>query len=87
MKYVFSAVYTKEEKGYSVLCPELGVASQGANLKEAEHNIQEAVQLYIEDVPQDELAPLHGEVSIGTFHNILRQAKIDKRDFMEKSGD
>lgn len=31
------------------------------------------------------IVPLHNEVLIGTFHNILRQAKIDKRDFMEKS--
>lgn len=57
MKYVFSAIYTKENKGYSVLCPELGVASQGGDLKEAEHNIQEAVELYIKDIPQIELAP------------------------------
>lgn len=49
MKYIFSALYTKEDKGYSVLCPELGVASQGADLKEAEHNIQEAVGLYIRE--------------------------------------
>ena len=57
MKYIFSALYTKEDKGYSVLCPELGVASQGADLKEAEHNIQEAVGLYIEDMSEEELAP------------------------------
>lgn len=57
MKYIFSAIYTKENKGYSVLCPELGVASQGIDLKEAEHNIQEAVELFIKDIPQDELVP------------------------------
>lgn len=55
MKYIFSAIYTKEDKGYSVLCPELGVASQGVDLKEAEHNIQEAVELYIKDIPENEL--------------------------------
>lgn len=31
------------------------------------------------------IIPLHQEVSIGTFHSILRQASIDKSDFMEKS--
>lgn len=31
------------------------------------------------------IVPLHHEVSIGTFHNILRQAKISKKDFLEKS--
>jgi predicted RNase H-like HicB family nuclease len=55
MKYLFSAVFTKEEKGYSVWCPELGVASQGEDLEEAEHNIREAVQLYIEEMPKEEL--------------------------------
>lgn len=57
MKYIFSAVYTKENKGYSVLCPELGVASQGVNLDDAEDNIREAVELYIKDFSPDELAP------------------------------
>lgn len=55
MKYVFSAIYTKESKGYSVLCPELDVASQGSDLRSAEHNIREAVELYIKDIPKDEL--------------------------------
>ena len=57
MKYVFSAVFSKEERGYSVLCPELGVTSQGVDLAEAEHNIKEAVELYIEDLSPEELAP------------------------------
>lgn len=55
MKYVFSAVFTKETKGYSVLCPELGVASQGKDINEAENNIREAVELFIEDIPNEEL--------------------------------
>jgi predicted RNase H-like HicB family nuclease len=55
MKYLFSAVFTKEETGYSVLCPELGVASQGENLEEAEVNIREAIELYIEDMSKEEL--------------------------------
>lgn len=31
------------------------------------------------------IIPLHSEVLIGTFHSILRQAKIDKKDFLNKS--
>ena len=57
MKYLFNAVYTKEKEGYSVLCPELGVASQGLDMKDAETNIREAVELYIDDLSKDELAP------------------------------
>ena len=55
MKYVFSAIYTKEDGGYSVLCPELDVSSQGKNIKEAEENIREAVELYIKDLSSNEL--------------------------------
>ncbi|KND49894.1 MAG: hypothetical protein AB197_00075 [Parcubacteria bacterium C7867-002] len=56
VKYIFSAVFTKEKGGYSVLCPELGVASQGVDLSEAEKNIKEAVGLFIEDMTTEELS-------------------------------
>ncbi len=55
MKYIFTAVFSRETNGYSVLCPELGVASQGKTIKEAETNIREAVELYIDDVPKKDL--------------------------------
>ncbi len=74
MKYVFNAVYTKENLGYSVLCPELGVATQGKDMKEAEYNIREAVELYIEDFSQEELATYTQAKSespiLGTFEVI-----------------
>ncbi len=45
-KIAFSAVYTPEaEGGYSALCPELGVASQG-------ETIEEAVELYLESAKE-----------------------------------
>ncbi len=31
------------------------------------------------------IIPLHKEVFVGTFQSILRQAKISKSDFIEKS--
>ncbi len=49
MKYMFSAIYSKENKGYNALCPELGVASQGKDIKEAEYNLREAVNLYLSE--------------------------------------
>jgi len=55
MKYVFSAIFTKEKGGYSVLCPELDISSQGKDIVEAERNIREAVELYIKDLSNDEL--------------------------------
>jgi len=49
MDIVFSAFFKKElEGGYSAFCPELGVASQGENIEEAEVNLKEACDLYIE---------------------------------------
>ena len=36
-------------------CPELGVASQGATEAEAEQNLREAVQLYLEAFPSTRL--------------------------------
>ena len=57
MKYLFSAIFTKEKGGYSAFCSELGVVSQGNTLSEAEANIREAVGLYIDDMSESELAP------------------------------
>ena len=56
----FSAIIHKEEKWYVSLCPELDVASQGRTVEEAVHNLQEAVELYLEneDVVFPESAPI-----------------------------
>jgi len=50
MKLQLTAVLIKEEVGgYSSICPELEVASQGETLEEAIENLKEAVELYLED--------------------------------------
>jgi predicted RNase H-like HicB family nuclease len=49
----FRAIYRAEpEGGYSALCPELGVASQGETIEEAEANLKEAVELYLESAKE-----------------------------------
>ena len=53
----FTAVITKEEKWYVAHCVELGVVSLGKTIEEAQANLKEAVELYLEsfgseDVPQ-----------------------------------
>ena len=49
MKLTLSAVFRKEAVGgYSALCPELGVASQGETIEEAGANLKEACELFIE---------------------------------------
>ncbi|MBU1599993.1 type II toxin-antitoxin system HicB family antitoxin [bacterium] len=42
----------KEGDLYSAVCLELNVASQGETIMEAKENLQEAVELYLEDVLQ-----------------------------------
>lgn len=56
MSLKFTTTYHKEGKWYVAYCPELGVTSQGKTLEEAQKNIQEAVELYLEDIPKNELA-------------------------------
>jgi predicted RNase H-like HicB family nuclease len=52
-EFIFSAVFKKEaEGGYSAFCPELGVASQGETIEEAEANLKEACELYIESAKE-----------------------------------
>ena len=50
----YNAVFTPEtEGGFSVMVPSLrGCYSQGETLEEAVKNIQEAIELYLEDVPK-----------------------------------
>lgn len=42
--------------GFSSLCPELDVASQGDTEEEARDNLREALELFLEDVDPDELS-------------------------------
>lgn len=48
MSKKFAAVITKEERWYVARCVELGVVSQGKTIEEAQANLKEAVELYLE---------------------------------------
>ncbi len=53
----FLVSITKEDDFFIARCPELNITSQGGSLEEAEKNIKEAIELYIEsfgveDLPQ-----------------------------------
>ena len=55
MPYKVSVVLEKDESGYYAWCPELkGCQSQGESLDEALSNIREAVELYLESMPEEE---------------------------------
>lgn len=52
MVYRFTTAITKEGKWYVARCIELGVVSQGKTIEEAQENLKEAVELYLEDRPK-----------------------------------
>ena len=54
-KFVFSNAVFKEDKGYSSLCLDLDVASQGGTVAEAKKNLLEAIDLYLETAIESNL--------------------------------
>ena len=49
-KLILHGLIEKENGLYSALCLELDVASQGRTIGEAKKNLQEAIEIYLEDV-------------------------------------
>ncbi len=65
----FLVSITKEDKFFIARCPELGVTSQGETLEEAQRNIKEAIELYIEsfgtgDLPKETSNPVWTTVEV-----------------------
>jgi len=52
MSLHFTTIFTQEGKWYVARCAELGVVSQGKSIDEAQKNLKEAVELYLEDQPK-----------------------------------
>lgn len=46
----FTAVISREEKWYVARCLELGVVTQGKSIEDAQVNLKEAVELYLEEL-------------------------------------
>lgn len=51
----FMVSIMKEDKFFVAKCPDLGVTSQGETLEEAQANIKEAIELYIESFGTEDL--------------------------------
>jgi predicted RNase H-like HicB family nuclease len=49
------ALIERDGEFYSALCLELDVASQGETVEEAKANLQEAIELYLEEVYESEI--------------------------------
>jgi len=62
----FKIVIQQDEDGrYNASCPELkGCHSFGETLQEAQENIREAIELYLEGVPQDQIDKLRMRVEV-----------------------
>lgn len=52
MSYKFTIIINQECKWFVARCAELGVVSQGNTVEEAQKNLREAVELYLEDRPK-----------------------------------
>jgi predicted RNase H-like HicB family nuclease len=52
----YTAVILEEDGGYVSLCPELDIASQGDTVEEALKNVKEAVEMFLETAPQEEVS-------------------------------
>jgi predicted RNase H-like HicB family nuclease len=55
MERQMTAIIEREGDGYVSLCPELDIASQGATIEEARDNLREALELFFECAPADEI--------------------------------
>ena len=50
-----TAIIEREGDGYVSLCPELDIASQGGSIEEARDNLREALELFFEAAPAEEI--------------------------------
>ena len=51
----FSCVLIKQPKGFTALCPDLDVASEGATAAKAKRMLQEAMELHLETAFENNL--------------------------------
>lgn len=61
MSRKLTAIIQREGDGYVALCPELDVASQGDTVETARENLLEALELFFESAPAEELQRRMGE--------------------------
>ncbi len=60
-----TAVIEQDGDGFTALCPELDIASQGDNVQLAKENLREAVELFLECADPSEIqARLHADVFV-----------------------
>lgn len=55
MSRLLTAVIHREDDGFVALCPELDIASQGDTVETARENLREALELFFECAPPEEV--------------------------------
>ena len=50
-----TAIIQSEDEGFVALCPELDICSQGHSVEEARANLREALELFFECAPPEEV--------------------------------
>jgi predicted RNase H-like HicB family nuclease len=56
LKKLWTAIIEREGEGYVALCLELDIASQGDSVEGARDNLREALELFFECAPPEEVA-------------------------------
>ncbi len=81
-KYFLDVVISKEKlsdgkDAFVAVCPSLDVASQGMSVEEAMKNIREAVEIYLEEMPDayEELDITRKEMPTFSFIEVKKNAK------------
>lgn len=75
MSFKVSVVIEKDEFGYYAYCPELkGCQTQGATFEDALANIKEAVELYLETMPDEEIKAIASSEIITTTFEVKKVA-------------
>jgi predicted RNase H-like HicB family nuclease len=60
-----TAIIEREDDGFVALCPEFDIASQGLSVEEARSNLIEALTLFFECAPSEEVSRrYHSEVLV-----------------------
>jgi len=65
MTHQITAMIERERSEYVSICPELDIARQGKTVQEARDNLREALELFLETAPPEEIkARFHNEVYV-----------------------
>ena len=60
-----TALIEREGNGYVSRCPELEIASQGDTVEQARDNLKEALELFFEEAPDEEIQRrIHGDLFV-----------------------